>query len=97
MDPDLKALLSALVEGQVKLSEGQATLAAAHARTERRLDGIELVMRQLAEEVVKLTEAQRRTEERLGWFGQQVTRGFTAVARRQGKIEKRVGKLERKV
>ncbi len=80
MDRETRALLKALVEGQVnlaqgqvKLVEGQAKLAQAQARTEGEL-------RQLGKRMDKYTAA--------------VMRGLTNGARRDHGLEKRVDSVE---
>lgn len=97
MDPALRTLLKALVEGQVKLAEGQVKLEEGQVK--------------LVEGQVKLEEGQARLEksqarmmdkltvvsERLDGFARAVIRGFTNGASRDSGLERRLGRLERRV
>lgn len=84
MDPELKTLLSALVDGQVRLAEGIEQTNAAMARGFAETNAA----------IVRLAEAQRETEKRMGWFAEQMLRGFDKVSTRITKAEDRLDKLE---
>ena len=93
MDAELKTLLVALAEGQVKLAEGQG-------RHDERLGRMESAITHLA----TATEAAlTRLTDRIDEFGERVTRGFTNGASSDLKLDDaihaldaRVTKLERK-
>ena len=108
MDPALRTLLKALVEGQVKLAEGQATLAEGQATMEVRLaEG----QARLAEGQARLAGGQAQLEksqarmmdkltvvsEHLDDFARAVIRGFTNGASRHSGLERRVGRIERRL
>jgi HD superfamily phosphodiesterase len=86
MDPELKQLLMALVDGQVKLAEGQAktdtrmdALVQAQARTEARLDA--------------LAQAQAKTEARLAALAatqNELAGDVRVLARAQERTERRL-------
>ncbi|MBI4705461.1 MAG: hypothetical protein HY744_30570 [Deltaproteobacteria bacterium] len=101
MDPELKTLLAALVEGQVKLAE---RMEASHAKLAARMDALAATQNELAGDVRVLVRAQERTErrleqviERLDRFGEQVVRGFTKAGEQHGEHEGRIGRLEQAV
>ena len=87
MDPALRTLLKALVEGQVKLAEGQATMEVRLAEGQARLEKSQARM------MDKLTVV----SERLDDFARAVIRGFTNGASRRSGLEQRVGRLERRL
>jgi methyl-accepting chemotaxis protein len=62
MDPDLKTLLTALVEGQVKLAESLET---SHARLSGRVDKLAEGQAKLTERVDKLAEGQAKLAARM--------------------------------
>src|SRR5207245_2540120 len=91
MDPELKALLTALAEGQIKLAEGQA----AFARDVKAALG-ELTLAQ-AHTQVALTDLAgdvRTLGERMDKYAEAVVRGFTNGAERNGKLARRVEVVE---
>jgi hypothetical protein len=86
-DRETKALLKALVDGQVKLAEGQAQL------TER-VDHLAGRLDTFAE---KITADITRLTGRLDAFAEVVVRGFTESAGRDIATDKRVDGLEARV
>jgi len=82
MDPELKTLLSALLDGQVKLTEGHAALVAAQQKTEARIDA-------LAEGQAALVVAQQKTEARIDALAE----GQAALVAAQQKTEARIDAL----
>lgn len=80
MDPELKVLLAALVEGQVKLAESQAKTDA--------------TVQALAAEVRALGGTVRQMSERMDRFAEAVMRGFTTGGEQQGALQARVERLE---
>ncbi len=90
MDPELKELLGTLVEGQVRLNEGQARLT-------DRIDVLTEQMTRAATLINALADGQAKLAERVDGFTAAVLRGFTDGAGRDHVIEKRVDALEERV
>ena len=100
MDAELKTLLVALAEGQVKLAEGQGRhdeLLVALADGQVKLEGT------VAHLATATEGALTRLAERIDEFGERVSRGFTNGASTDRKLDDelhaldaRVTKLERK-
>jgi len=86
-DRETKALLKALVDGQVKLAEGQTQLSA-------RVDHLAARLDTFAE---KITTDITRLTGRLDAFAEVVVRGFTESAGRDIATDKRVDGLEARV
>ncbi len=80
MDSELKALLTALAEGQIKLAEGQT-------RLDERMAVMAKAMTNLGERMIDLGE-------RMDGYARAVIRGFTSSVERDGKIELRVDAVE---
>ncbi len=109
MDPELKTLLKALMDGQIKLAEGhvetQAAIQRQAEKTEASIRSLaektEASIRSLAEKteasISSLAKTVSLLSERLDSFGEKVVRGFTDVAQRDGDLERRVSKLESEV
>ncbi|MCC6810100.1 MAG: hypothetical protein IT381_21905 [Deltaproteobacteria bacterium] len=83
MDAEIRTLLSALVEGQLKLAEAQAETGKTMAE----------LRREMHRGFAKIDYMSNR----LDWFGNQVVRGFTRGASRDFNLERRVTKLERQI
>ena len=111
MDPELKTLLGALVEGQVKLAEGQAKTDASVARlvdgqakTDASLARLaegqaktDASLARLADQVGKLTGEVFRMGARLDGFSEAVIRGFTDSAATDGEFRARFERLDARV
>ena len=87
MDPEIKQRFDTLENAMARLAEGLLQTNAAVTQTNA-------AVRDLATEVRALTEAQKRTEERMGWFAEQMLRGFDRVSNRITTAEDRIEKLE---
>ncbi|MBI3183548.1 MAG: hypothetical protein HYZ28_15535 [Myxococcales bacterium] len=104
MDPELNKLLSALVEGQVKLAEGQARADASLAKLAERQDRTEAALAKLTDRisalgdiVSKLASQVAGMGARLDGYTEMVVRGFTDGAGRHGELKSRVSDLEARV
>ena len=87
MDPETKQRFDTLENAMVRLAEGQVGLSEGLQQTNA-------AVRELAVEMRALAEAQKRTEERMGWFAEQMLRGFDRVSGRVTTLEDRVEKLD---
>ena len=87
MDPELKTLIKALMDGQIKLAEGHVET---QASIRHLAETTEVSIASLAEKVSFLSE-------RLDSFGEKVVCGFTDSAQREGDLDRRVSKLESEV
>ncbi len=101
VDPDLKAILTALAEGQTRndtsianLTEGQAHLIALKDTLTEQVGRSAGLINELAEGQVKLTDRVEKLTERLDGFTAAVLRGFTEGVGRDIATEKRVDQLE---
>lgn len=90
IEPELRKLLRALVEGQVKLANGQRDTNAVVARLARQVS-------RLGGEVSRLGGEVSRLGKRLDRFAQAVVRGFTDGAARDKAFDARIDALERVV
>jgi len=101
MDPELKTMLMALMDGQIKLAEGHVETQAAIRHLAERTGKTEAAIQHLAEtteaSIASLAEKVSFLSERLDSFGEKVVRGFTDSAQRDGDLELRVSKLESEV
>ena len=108
MDPELKTLLGALVEGQVNLADAQAKMSEALAKLSTKLEEgqarTEATVSRLAEQVTKLTQQvdkvrvdSGRTVARLDAFTQMVLRGFTDSVGTQGELRAQFENLDARV
>src|SRR5947208_1010524 len=104
MDPETRALMKALVDGQLKLAE---SLASSHSELAKKVAMSDAKFRG---EMAQLAKAQKRTEanldrlgkrldqvgKRMDGFRKDVFRGFTHAAARDHSLDKRVIALERR-
>ncbi len=108
MDPELKTILKALMDGQIKLAEGhvetQAAIRHLAERTGKTESAIQLLAEttqasigSLAENVSILADRLDSLSDRLDSFGEKVVRGFTDSTKRDGDLDRRVSKLESEV
>jgi septal ring factor EnvC (AmiA/AmiB activator) len=118
VDPELRALLSALAEGQIKLAESQARLETAEADTRGAIAVLTKSHAQLAQSHAQLAQSHARLEEsharletamvetredlkgfsaRMERYTQEVARGFTTAAARDGDIKVEVEALKARV
>ena len=86
-DPELKVLLTALAEGQVKLADGQAKLSESLARTDAAV----------AHLATATEAALDRLAARVDDFGKRVIEGFTKGAGVDRNIEDEIHKLDVRV
>ncbi len=108
MDPELKTLLKALMDGQIKLAEGHVETQAAirhlaerTGKTESAIqlmsENIQLMSEKTEASIGSLAESVSILSERLDSFGEKVVRGFTDSSQRDGDLDRRVSKLESEV
>ena len=104
MEAETKVLLAALVNGQVRLDEGQARLqealrglALGQQRSDRRMEAFTANQEKLDRRVDKLVDTTDRILERLTWQTKQIVRGFTRGASRDFVLERRTSSFDRRL
>lgn len=108
MESELKALLDALVQGQLKIAEGQLRLDGRMDQVEKRQEKTETAVLHMADQVTwlgqkmielagtvtGLTREMTRLGERVDTLAEAVTRGFTDAASRDKDLSDRTAALE---
>ncbi len=104
MDPELKTVLTTLVdrvdklaEGQERLVEGQEKLTEQMTRAAALINSLADGQAKLTERVHSLADGQAKLTERVDGFTAVVLRGFTDTAGREHVLDKRVDQLEDRV
>ncbi len=90
MDPELRTLLRALTNGQVKLFEAQS-------KTSREVRGLAAGQRRLFEAQARMSKEFRLLGARLDRFSRAVIRGFANGAARHHATQVRLDQIERRV
>ncbi len=94
MDAVEQTMIKALVDGQIKLAEWQAKLAEGQTKMEASIERLAEGQTKMEASIERLADKVSFMAERLDHFGEQVLRGFTQAAQRDGDLDQRVSKLE---